>query len=89
MHMTDNQIDQQIDALNIHEFEVLGKGALGDVTLYLSHRHPECDRPVCDVEEGDTLDVLVRTAMNHTCHDWQPMTLGQIRAYLSGSFVRW
>lgn len=52
-------------ALALDSFRVEDKGCVGDVAQYLVCIH--CTEELCLIEDGDTIRVLLNTALAHTC----------------------
>ena len=51
----------------LHRFEA--KASDDDLKTDLELTCVDCGKVICDIEAGDTLDVLARTADDHTCED--------------------
>ena len=51
--------------------------------------HVPCGRAVCDVEDGDTLEVLASAAAGHACHcPGKPPETDPVRNFLHGLAVQ-
>lgn len=61
---------QNRDQLRLHRFEARQSSDIVKTDLELTCTG--CGEPICDVEPGDSLEVLVTTVLEHVCGQPEP-----------------